>query len=165
MMAAMRLTHELRYDAPPAQVYAMLADPTFRERVCDAQRVISRTVTITPTVSGMEVEIDETQPATGIPSFAQKFVGDQIRIVQHESWATPTGAELALDIPGKPGTMRGTITLAPEGTGTVQTVDAELKVALPLVGGKLEQMIAGLLVSALKVENRLGRDYLGGTDG
>lgn len=162
MMAAMRLTHELRYDATPAQVYAMLADPGFRELVCDTQGVLSRTVTITPNASGMEVVVDETQPATGIPSFAQRFVGDQIRIVQRETWNSVAAAELTLDIPGKPGSMQGTVTLAPDGAGTVQTVDAEVTVTIPLVGGKLEQMIGDLLVSALKVENRVGRDYLGG---
>ncbi|MGH3510323.1 MAG: DUF2505 domain-containing protein [Nocardioidaceae bacterium] len=160
----MRLTHEFRYDAPPAKVYAMLADPAFREKVCDTQGVLSRIVTVTPNGTGMEVAIDETQPATGIPSFAQKFVGDQIRIVQHESWASASGAELSVDIPGKPGSVRGNVTLVPDGDGTVQTIDAEVKVAVPFIGGTLEQLINDLLVSALKVENRVGRAYLGGVE-
>ena len=32
-----RLTYELTYDAPLTDVGAMLADPAFREQVCDAQ--------------------------------------------------------------------------------------------------------------------------------
>ena len=36
----------------------------------------------------MEVVIDQVQAARGIPSFAQKFVGDEINIVQRETWAS-----------------------------------------------------------------------------
>ena len=37
----------------------------------------------------MEVTIDQVQAADGIPSFAKKFVGDEINIVQAETWASP----------------------------------------------------------------------------
>ena len=35
-----------------------------------------------------------------------------------------------------------------------------VKVNIPLVGGKLEGLIADLLLKALKAENKVGRDYL-----
>ena len=35
----------------------------------------------------MTVLVDQTQPANGIPSFAKKFVGDEIQIVQREEWS------------------------------------------------------------------------------
>ena len=34
MMTAMKMRHEIRYDASPADVYAMLSDPAFRQRGC-----------------------------------------------------------------------------------------------------------------------------------
>ena len=37
---ATTLTHEMTYDAPLADVAAMLADPAFREEVCADQRVL-----------------------------------------------------------------------------------------------------------------------------
>ena len=36
----------------------------------------------------------------------------------------------------------------------------EIKVGIPLVGGKIESLIADLLPKALKAENNVGRDYL-----
>jgi hypothetical protein len=160
MMSAMKLTHQLRYDAPPDRVYAMLGDPAFREEVCDFQGVLRRCVKVAPDGAGMTVEIDQTQAATGIPSFAQKFVGDRIQIIQHEAWASATLADLFVEIPGKPGSMRGTISIAPDPAGSIQTVAAEVKVSIPLIGGKLERLVGDLFVSALKAENRVGRDYL-----
>ena len=46
MMAAMKFRHELTYDATPAEVFAMLADPAFREAACAAAGVISADVTV-----------------------------------------------------------------------------------------------------------------------
>ena len=37
-----------------------------------------------------------------------------------------------------------------------------IKVNIPLVGGKIESLIADLLRKALKSENVVGRDYLSG---
>ncbi len=156
-----RIRHELAYDSPVEDVAAMLADPAFREEVCDYQRVISREVTITRSgADGMEVVIDMVQPARGIPSFAQKFVGDTINIVQTESWSSPTRGSITVAIPGKPGEMSGTATLAEAGSGTVETVELTVKVGIPLVGGKLEGLIAGLLEKALVAENTVGREWL-----
>lgn len=155
-----RLRHDLTYDAPVAEVAAMLADPAFREEVCDYQRVISKKVTIAQQGDGMDVVIDMVQPARGIPGFAQKFVGDTINIVQSESWSSPTRGDISIAIPGKPGDMSGTAVLKESGSGTVETVELTVKVNIPLVGGKLEGLIAGLLEKALVAENTVGREWL-----
>jgi hypothetical protein len=39
----------------------------------------------------------------------------------------------------------------------------EIKVNLPLVGGKIESLIADLLRKALRAENRVGQGYLART--
>jgi uncharacterized protein YndB with AHSA1/START domain len=162
MMTAMKISHTMTYDASPAEVHAMLGDPAFREKVCAAMHAHDVTVTIDPDGDGRRVVVDQTQPADGIPSFATKFVGDSIRIVQTESWTSLTGADLAVEIPGKPGHVRGTITLAPDGAGTAETVSGDITVSIPLVGGKLEKLIGDLLVKALRTEERVGRAWLAG---
>lgn len=158
----MRINHELHYDAAPDEVRAMLADPAFRERVCEAQRVTGCTVTIDEEGAGMRVVVDQKRPSDGIPAFALKFVGDTIHIVQTEQWASATDADLDVAIPGKPGHLKGSITLRPDGAGTVETVTGDLKVNIPLVGGKLEKLIADLLGEALVAEQRVGKAWLAG---
>ncbi|HET7385241.1 MAG TPA: DUF2505 domain-containing protein [Nocardioidaceae bacterium] len=156
----MRIHHELSYDEPPDRVYAMLSTPAFREAVCGRLRVLRSTVEITPHGVGMKAVIDQVQPATGVPSFAKRFVGDEITIRQQESWSSPAGADLEVTIPGKPGSMLGSITLAAVGAGSRQTVDADVTVPLPLIGSKLERMIADMLHRSLDAENTVGRDWL-----
>ncbi|GGF56677.1 hypothetical protein GCM10011519_33230 [Marmoricola endophyticus] len=159
------IRHEMRYDgATVAQVYAMLADKSFREEVCEFQRVKRHDVVIAPkggdVANGMDVTVDQVQTPHGIPSFAQKIVGDEIGILQEEDWTSTDQAGLTVAIPGKPGEMTGTITLAEDDGGVTETVAVTAKVSIPLVGGKLEGLITDLLVKALKAENKVGRDYL-----
>jgi hypothetical protein len=155
-----RLRHELTYDASMSEVAEMLADTSFREEVCDFQGVKRAMVSIDSDDNGMEVTIDQVQAAQGIPSFARKFVGDEINIVQQESWSSATEGDITVTIPGKPGAMKGTARLAEAGGVTTETVDLTVKVNIPLVGGKIEGLIADLLLKALKAENKVGRDYL-----
>jgi Protein of unknown function (DUF2505) len=157
---ATTMTHRLEYDAPLADVAAMLADPAFREEVCTYQKVVRSTVEIDVDGETRTVVVDQVQPANGIPNFAKKFVGDEINIVQREEWSAPDAADLRVTIPGKPGEMSGTITLEESGGTTTETVDVRIKVSIPLVGGKIEDLIAGLLRKALVAENKVGRDYL-----
>jgi hypothetical protein len=155
-----RIKHELTYDAPLAAVAAMLGDAAFREEVCERQHVLRQTVSVTPAGAGKEVVVDQVQAATGIPSFAKKFVGDEINIVQKEIWTDAERGDIYVTIPGKPGDMKGTVRLEESGGRTTETVSLEIKVGIPLVGGKIEGLIGDLLLKALQRENEVGRDYL-----
>jgi hypothetical protein len=157
-----RFSHDLTYDAPMAAVDAMLMDPEFRERACEAQGAVRTTVSVTEADAGVTVVIDQVQLAEGIPGFARKFVGDEINLVQTEVWFDAENARVEVVIPGKPGEMTGTINLSESGGVTTERVKMEIKVNIPLVGGKIENLIADLLRKALKSENAVGRDYLSG---
>lgn len=157
---ATRLVHELTYDAPAEKVAEMLADPKFREAVCDAQTATKSSVQITPNGDGMEVTIDQWLPTEGVPSFATKIVGETTNIVQTESWSDPYHGKIQVAIPGKPGQMAGTATITEADGVTTEVVDLEIKVKIPVIAGRLEELIAKLLRSALKAENRTGRKWL-----
>ena len=122
--------------------------------------MIRSEVSVEPRGDGTQVRIEQVQPAVGIPSFARKFVGDEIQIVQTESWGSADRADVTVTIPGKPGDMTGHAVLAESGGRTTETVDLTVKVGIPLVGGKLEGLIADLLLKALKTEERVGHEWL-----
>ena len=156
-----KLTQELRYDgATIDQVHEMLADPSFREQVCDFQRVIRHDLEIKADGDTMTVMIDQFQSADGVPSFARKFVGEEIHIRQEEDWTSREKGNLHITIPGKPGEMTGTALLTEDPDGTTETVNMTIKVNIPLVGGKIEGLIAELLTKALKAEQHVGRKWL-----
>jgi len=156
----MKFRQEMTYDAPPAAVRAMVGDPAFREEVCEEQGSLRHDVTIDADAEQMTVRIELVQPTQGVPSVAKKFVGDETDVVQEETWHDATSADLEVTIPGKPGSLVGGIRLEADGDGTRQVVEGDLKVNIPLVGGKLEKIIAELLTSAIRAEERTGKRWL-----
>jgi hypothetical protein len=158
----MKFSHELRYDASPEQVFAMLSDPAFRERVCEEQRAHDWDVSIHSDGTTTTVTIDQRRPTTGMPRVAEKFVGGEVHIAHRETWTSSTSASLDVSVPHKPGHFHGTVDLAADGSGTVERVTGEVTVHIPLLGGRLEQLIADTLVAALETEQRVGRGWLAG---
>jgi hypothetical protein len=159
---ATRLSYDLTYDAPMIAVGEMLMDAAFREQVCDAQHALRKSVSVGQDGGGMKVVVDMVQAAEGIPGFAKRFVGDEIQLVQTERWSDIENARVEVVIPGKPAQMSGTVALRESGGTTTETVEMEIRVSIPLVGGKIESLIADLLRKALRAENAVGRQYLTG---
>jgi hypothetical protein len=56
--------------------------------------------------------------------------------------------------------MAGTAHLTEDPDGTTETVNLTVKVNIPLVGGKIEGLIADLLSKALRAEHRTGVEWL-----
>ncbi|MGD9961067.1 DUF2505 domain-containing protein [Nocardioides sp.] len=156
-----KLTHELTYPgASLDQVVAMLADPAYREAVCDAQRVLRRSVSVEGAGAGMRVRQEQVQASTGIPGFAKKLVGDEITIVTEETWSSDTAAAVTVSLPGKPADMAGSISVVDSGGAVVEIVVLEISVSIPFVGGKVESLLVDLMGSALSKENEVGRTWL-----
>jgi hypothetical protein len=155
-----RITHQLTYPgATVEQVTGMLMTPAFREAVCEAQKDVQKSEV---TIDGTTVTIDQTQGADRIPGFAKKFVGSEIRILQEERWTSPTHGDVTVTIPGKPGHIAGSVDVAAVGDGVIETVALEIRVSIPLVGGKIESLLGEKLTHTLETENRVGRTWLEG---
>ena len=161
-MCAMKIRHELKYDASPEVVYKMLSDPAFRERVCQAMHTVSHDIAVERTDDGVTMRIDMLQRTQGVPGFARRIVGDETRVIQSEKWVAARSADLGVEIPGKPGSIHGTITLTGDESGTVETFVGEAKIKVPLVGGKLEGLIEKLFIEGMDTEQRVGADWLEG---
>ncbi|MEZ0578641.1 DUF2505 domain-containing protein [Nocardioides sp. MH1] len=156
-----RIVQELQYDAPLADVAAMLADPAFREAVCVATSATRYEVSVKG-VQGdpMDVVIEYAQPTDRVPGFAKKFVGSEVDIRQSESWTSLEHGDIHVTIPGKPGEMKGTAVLSEKDGVTTETVTLDITVRIPLVAGKIEGLIGKILGSALRAENRTGITWL-----
>ena len=137
-----RIQEDLRYDgATVKDVFAMLGTKEFREAVCDYQRVLHRTVTVNRAGETMSASIDQGHGTDRLPGFARKIVGEHINIVQTESWTDGANGQITVTVPGKPGEMTGTA-------------------GLPLIGGKVEGLIADMLRKALRAEHAVGVRWL-----
>ncbi|MFT4082754.1 MAG: DUF2505 domain-containing protein [Nocardioides sp.] len=162
MSKQLRVEHT--YDAPIERVAAMLADPGFREQVYGAQRARDIRVEVTgDTTAGATVAVVYTQPVAGVPGFAKKLVGDAIKVHQDETWTAGfASGRIEISLPGKPGSLAGTATLAEHGSSTVETIELTASVSIPLVGGKAEELICSMFAKALRREQQVGVRWLEG---
>jgi uncharacterized protein YndB with AHSA1/START domain len=164
MMSAMDLKLSTQYDPPPTEVFAMMSDPAFREASCRASHAVSYDVTVTESGGDVVVRVEREQATDRIPDFAKKFVGATISIVQVETWHAPAAdgsrsADVRGEIRGTPASFTGTAALTPSGGGTLQTADLEVRVAVPLIGKKVEPYIAEAIESSMVKEQEIGQSW------
>jgi hypothetical protein len=77
-------------------------------------------------------------------------------------WTEGSHGDITVTVPGKPGEMTGTATLVGEDGGVTEKVDMTVTVNLPLIGGKVEGLIADMLTKALRAEHHVGKEWLAG---
>ena len=142
----------------------MLTDPAFRERVCARLGALSADVAVTGAGTTAEVVVRQTQSMAGAPAVATKLTGDTVTLEQREVWRSATAADLAISLPGKPVELRGgRIDLVDRpGVGCDQVVSGDLRVRVPLVGGKLEAMLSDVLGAAMRRQAEVGDAWLAG---
>lgn len=157
----MKFRKEIRFDAGVDDVYAMLVSAAFRERVAEEAGATSWDVQVTETPDGVRSLVESTAPTSGLPGFAKSVIGSQMSIRQEEVYRGQQGT-LTVTLPGKPGSLNGQITLTEDGAATVQTVTAEVKVSIPLVGGRIEKLIGQVMGNLLKLQGRVGAAWLAG---
>jgi hypothetical protein len=158
----MKIRHQLTYAASPTEVYEMRADPAFRAQVCEAMDTLSHDVTVDDTDGELTIAVDMVQHTQGVPGFAKKVVGDQTRVIQTERWPATDAGHIEVEIPGKPGHIRGTLSITEDGNGSVYVFEGEAKINIPLIGGKLEGLIEKLFIEGMDTEQRVAKAWLDG---
>lgn len=153
----MKFQHTNTYAAPIDRVRAMLNDPAFREHVATRTGAFS----CQAAYGGGKLVVTEEQPVAGVPSFAKKFVGESTKVIHTELWNDDgTAATITLDTPGKPTHVVGGITLSESGGATKHTYDLDVTASVPLLGGKLEKLVAELTTAGLVTEGQVGSEWL-----
>jgi hypothetical protein len=161
---------EIRYPADPETVFEMLCDREFQERKCRATGALAFTVDVVRHGDGSAtISTQRTMPTDSFPEFVRSFVGDSVQLVEVGAWrpadqdGTRSGT-LSVEIAGTPVQMSATLRLRPDGgerrPATVQTVEGELRVKVPLVGGKIEKAAEPAIRMAIKTEARVGQEWL-----
>ncbi len=164
MMSAMELKLSASYDATPEEVFAIVTDATFREQACEKTKSLSYAVEVTESGGDTIVKVQREMPSNDVPDIAKKFVGSTLTVVQTETWhpAKADGsreADVRGEISNTPVTLRGTAEITAAGAGTVQSIELDVKVAVPLIGKKIEPFVVDAIRSGLQKEHELGKDW------
>jgi Protein of unknown function (DUF2505) len=157
-MSGMDISSHLEFAAAPAEVYAMLTDEKYLDEVCVASGSLSYHVS----VAGSTTTMSRTLPA---PESAARFTGPQVTINEEVVWADPSpdgsrSGTVTTTVLGQPVTFKGGHRLSPGGRGSVVDVRGELKVAIPLLGRKLEEAAAPAVIASYQTQQEVGYKWL-----
>jgi hypothetical protein len=163
MMCGMELKLSASYDATPEEVFAIITDATFREQACQKTKALSYDVQVSESGGDTIVRVSREMPSDDVPDFARKFVGQTLTVVQTETWhaAAADGsrkADVAGEISNTPVILKGTASIS-GGAHAVQAIDLDVKVAVPLIGKKMEPFVVDAIRSGLQKEHDLARDW------
>jgi hypothetical protein len=163
----MDLRTEQRYDADPATVFAMLTDVTFLALKAQATGALRHQGSVDWDGDRVTVRLLRMMPPD-VPDLVRRFVGDTIDLDQTETWG-PAAADgsrtgsIRITMGGAPVQLTGDMWLTPTGTGgSLTSIDAQIKAAIPLFGGKIEKALHDALLQAVRIEENAGREWLDG---
>ncbi|GGK50914.1 DUF2505 domain-containing protein [Nocardia camponoti] len=112
-------------------------------------------------VDGDNVRISLVQaiPADQLPPAITAVRPGDLVIPRTETYTGDTGTFEA-HVDGAPATVRGTVTLAADGTGSTGTISGEIDVKIPLFGKKIEAAISERLLELLDNEAKFTENWL-----
>ena len=158
IMSAMDISSHLDFAAQPNDVYIMMTNQKYLDEVCVASGSFSYDVS----VNGLTTKTSRTLPA---PDSAARFTGPRLTVNEELVWGEPssdgsrTGA-VTMTVLGQPVKFRGKAKLAAGGRGSVVDITGELKVAIPLLGRKLEESAAPALMAGYETQQEVGDRWL-----
>lgn len=97
---------------------------------------------------GVTMVMSRELPA-GTPGFLERLLPKDGRVLQTDEWAAPEDGvrrgTWRAEIPGAPARLGGTLRLEPAAGGTLYLVEGRVEVSVPLVGGRAESFVAGMV--------------------
>jgi len=139
----MKMTATHRFDADVATVFALMTDPGFLTRMYADEGATDIQVDSNGSDEGPTV-VSRRKVTIDLPGFAKKVMAPTNTVVQTDEWAPADDAggrvcRYKVEVQGVPSRINGTVTLTPDSGGTRQDTVADVKVSIPLLGGKLEK--------------------------
>ena len=143
------------------EAHARLTSPDWAATRAQALRDGSRVVRAERLPGGgVLVAVSRELPGGG-PGMLERFLPKDGRVVQTDEWEPAVGGARSgrwrAELAGAPVALGGTMRLEPSGTGSRWTVEGEVGVRVPLVGGKAERLVADLVAKLADKEAELLR--------
>ena len=161
----MQFNEKHSFDKPAATVLKMFSDKAYFERKYKdfgytGIKVLEHAVDAKKFRIKVQYQAPNSAP---VPDFAKKFLGETNTVTQSDTWdlEKKTG-RLEAEIKGVPVRISADMKLADEGGGSANTLKWNLSCGIPLLGGKLEQIVASDIQSKAKSDVAKSREILKG---
>ena len=161
----MPTTRTVTFDYPdtPADVAGLLQDPVYlryRSEVAGEQNIDVR---VEPEAGGVRVTVSR-EKEIDVPAFARAVIGGAKRAVESTLWRTEGdrfSAEYNIEVPGLPVKTSGKSTFVAGAAGCRYTSTFQVTARIPLIGGKIEALVADGLEEQMLANAQHNADALG----
>ncbi|MEH6795213.1 MAG: DUF2505 domain-containing protein [Rhodococcus sp. (in: high G+C Gram-positive bacteria)] len=148
--------HTLRASNPPAEVHAALtSEDQWMARFAKAKKTDGYELT-KHADGGLTVDISEEVGTNELPGFVTKVIKGKLIVSRTDYWGPLEGdhaeGTLTGSTTGLPAKITGTLSLQPDGTGAKLLIKGESTVKIPLVGGKIEDLINKMIKDMIDQE-------------
>lgn len=154
------------FDQPMEKVLRMFSDRAYFERKYAASGGWDIQV-LEHELSGRRFRIKcgySRKPDAEVPGFARKFIGDSVHLTQEDVWDLDSASgRLSIEIRNAPIRMSAQMRVVQQSGGCANVLLWTLTCPVPLVGSKLEQMLATEMrnkaAADLEISRKLLADY------
>ncbi|MFC4605208.1 DUF2505 domain-containing protein [Rhodococcus kronopolitis] len=163
---ARHIPHSSSYPQSVAEVHrALTSEQYWRDRLAEVGGPGASFGHLTVADGTVDVEVAQAIPAEHLPSIVTKIRPGDLVITRTETWGPLDGdrarGTFTARVEGVPATLSGALTLSADGTGSTVALDGQVEVKLPLIGGKIEGVIADQVTELLENEDRFTAEWLG----
>lgn len=160
---AKRYHGTMHFDVAPDVVFAAQSDPRYVIWKHEHMAAFDVSASVREDGSSLEISSSRKLPAE-IPSAARRFVGDAITVEEVHTWSHPDvdgtrHGTVRATFGGAPMAVDGTLELRADGPGSVLDVVIHSRSSVPLVGGKLEQVVGDQFMRALRKEQQIAPQW------
>ena len=167
---ARRIEHRSTSEWPAGRVYEALVDIDYlKARLHELGGTHTELVEHRMTEDGVHFEVRQGVRAESLPSVMRTVFGGDLLIDRSETWRFAeeghyTG-EVAAAIPGMPGSITGSMWLRDlaspsESQVSELVVEGRVRVNVPFVGGKIEDVVADQVQQLLAAEEQFTAEWL-----
>jgi uncharacterized protein YidB (DUF937 family) len=155
------MEHRAAFAAPAKSVHAAVVDRAFLAERLEALGGANATI-VDHTESGGAVTFRVRQglAAEHLPSVVRTLLKGDLVVDRTETWRGDLAGTVTATIPGVPGEIKGVTRLKDAGEGSEWVTTIEVRVGIPIVGGKLERVIGEQVTKLLANEAAFTAEWL-----
>ncbi|MPY79228.1 MAG: DUF2505 family protein [Actinophytocola sp.] len=163
---ASRIEHSSEFPYPFEQVLAAFtSESAIRQRLADIGGKDAELLAHEKSDGTVSYRMRQGIPGEKLPSVVRKVHHGDLHVEREQEWRlsgeTASGTATA-SVTGVPGSIAARSELTSHGDGTVLRISGEVKVSIPLVGGKIERTIAEQVGTLLARESEHVSETLDG---
>lgn len=157
---AQSIEHRAEYDAPAETVRGVLVDPDYlRARLAELGGKDAELVSHEVTPDGARLVLRQGVPVEFLPTVVRRFTGDDLVLDRTERW-NGLHADIEVTVRGLPGSITGSQDLTDDGPGSRLALRGETRVPVPMVGGRIEGVVAEQVTELMGFESEFTRRWL-----